>query len=126
MSSDEERMQAVSIMFLMASTLPPFCPSASLANVELHLRLTSLKYLEQQLDLTSVLQRAVSITLLSLTHHIIPSQELKECVNTTTSPKRRRQVKDFLERLARNTEWAMKQRESMVFDVHNLSQCSQL
>ena len=35
-------------------------------------------------------------------------------------------MKDLLERLARNTEWAMKQRESMVFDVHNLSQCSQL
>jgi hypothetical protein len=53
-------------------------------------------------------------------------QELKEFVNTTTSSKRRRQVKDLLERLARNSEWAMKQRESIVFDVSNLSQCSQL
>jgi hypothetical protein len=53
-------------------------------------------------------------------------QELKEFVNTTSSPKRRRQVKDLLERIARNSEWASKQRESMVFDVHNLSQCSQL
>ena len=35
-------------------------------------------------------------------------------------------MKELLERLARNTEWAMKQRESMVFDVHNVSQCSQL
>jgi hypothetical protein len=37
-----------------------------------------------------------------------------------------RHVKDLLERLARNTEWVMKQHESMVFDVHNLSQYSQL
>ena len=35
-------------------------------------------------------------------------------------------MKELLERLARNTEWAMKQREGMVFDVHNVSQCSQL
>ena len=28
-------------------------------------------------------------------------------------------MKDLLERLARNTEWAMKQREGMVFDVPN-------
>lgn len=53
-------------------------------------------------------------------------QELKEFVNTTSSPKRRRQAKDLLERLARNSEWAMKQREGIVFDVNNLSQCSQL
>ena len=53
-------------------------------------------------------------------------QELKEFVNATSSPKRRRQAKDLLERLARNSEWAMKQREGIVFDVNNLSQCSQL
>ena len=57
---------------------------------------------------------------------MIPSQEFKQFVNTTNSPQCVRQVKDLLERLARNTEWVMKQHESMVFDVHNLSQYSQL
>jgi hypothetical protein len=39
---------------------------------------------------------------------------------------RRRQVKDLLERVARNTEWVMKQRDSVVFDVQNLVLCSTL
>ena len=55
-----------------------------------------------------------------------PTQELKEFINTTTSSQRRRQVKDLLERVTRNSEWVATQREGVVFDVHNLSQCSQL